>query len=79
MDKVKAHYVKVAGECGSSKQSTMKDTNIRDLEIDKIVDVINIVTTYCTNSTILEVGCGNGYTAEQIVRRLNISSLTCVD
>ena len=79
MDKIKEHYVKIAEECGSSKQSTMKDTNIRDLEVDKIIDILDTVKTYFTNPKILEVGCGNGYTAEQIIKKLNISQMTGVD
>lgn len=79
MSKIKKHYVEVAKEYGSSKQSTMKDTNIRDLEVDKISEVLGILKNYCQNPAILEIGCGNGYTAEQIVKRLNLSSMTCVD
>ena len=79
MNKINEHYVKVAAEWGSSKQSTMKDINIRDLEVDKLIDVFKKIEIYSATPTILEVGCGNGYVAEQIVKRLNISSMTCVD
>jgi len=79
MDKIKEYYIKVAEEWDSSKQSSMKDINIRDLEVDKIIEILNTVKTYYINPTILEVGCGNGYTAEQIVKRLNIPQMTCVD
>jgi len=79
MDKIKAHYVKVAEECGSLKQSTMKDLNIRDLEVDKIIEVLNAVKTYYKDPKILELGCGNGYTAEQISKRLDFSKMTCID
>src|SRR3989338_4619146 len=84
MDKVHEHYVKVAEECGSSKQSTMKDTFIRDKEVQKIEEVLRVVTKVSPFSSsnqrpaVLEIGCGNGYTAEYLSQRLHLP-LTCID
>ena len=79
MYKIKEHYKEIAEEYGASKQSSMKDINIRDIEIDKIIDVLNVVKTYFNNPKILEVGSGNGYASEQIVNKLNIQSIRCID
>lgn len=79
MDKIKEHYIKVAKEYGSSKQSTVEDVNIRDLEVDKISEVLNTVKAYYEDPKILEIGCGNGYAAEQITKILDIPQMMCVD
>lgn len=79
MDKIKEHYIKEAKEFGDSKQSTMRDINTRDKEVEKIIEYINLLKTYFANPKILEIGCGNGYTAEQIVKQLDVKSLTCID
>lgn len=78
MDKIKEHYIKEAKDFGDSKQATMRDINIRDKEVEKIIEYLNILKTYFKNPKILEIGCGNGYTTEQIVRQLDIK-LMCVD
>lgn len=79
MDEIKEHYKKIAKEDGASKQSTMKDVNIRDLEVDKIINTLNVVMKYFSDPRILEIGCGNGYTSEEIYKRLNVNSMVCID
>ena len=69
---VKEHYIKEAKEFGLSKQSTMRDINIKDKETEKIIEYLNILKDYFEKSKILEVGCGNGYVAEQITKRKKI-------
>lgn len=78
-NKIKKHYKKIAKDDGASKQSSMKDINIRDLEVNKILDVLGVATTYFDNPAILEAGCGNGYTAELAAKKLNIQTIKCVD
>lgn len=79
MDKIKEHYIKEAKEFGASKQATMKDDNVRGREIEKIIEYLNTLKTYFKNPRILEIGCGNGYTAEQVVKQLSVEKLTCID
>lgn len=78
VDKIKEHYIKEAKEFGDSKQSAMRDINIRDKEVEKIIECLRILKAHFNNPQILEVGCGNGYTAKQIVEQLDLS-LTCID
>ena len=79
MDKIKLHYAEQANKWGNSKQSTMLDINIRDKEVEKIIQCIKYIKTHFGNTPkILEVGCGNGYTAEQIFKELNLE-LECID
>lgn len=79
MDKIKKHYIKEAKGFGLSKQATMRDINIRDKEVEKIIEYLNILNTYFKSPKILEICCGNGYTAEQIVKQLDVKSLICID
>lgn len=79
MDKISEHYVKMAKEWGASKQSTMRDVNIRDLEVDQIIHVLGAVREYIPSPRVLEIGCGNGYTIEQIKQRLDLPQIVCID
>lgn len=79
MDKIKEHYINEAKELGLSKQSTMKDTNTRDKEVEMIIKYIGVLQNNFKKPKILEVGCGNGYTAEKISENLDFFSLTCID
>jgi len=82
VEQVLQHYREEAEKYGPSKQSTMKDAHVRDMEVSKIVECLShfseekkklIPPGYCLEPRILEVGCGNGYTAEQIVKLANLS------
>lgn len=77
MDKIKEYYIDRARKFGDSKRATMGDDNIRDKEIEKLIDGF-VLLSYFKNSRILEVGCGNGYVAEQISNQLGVK-LTCID
>jgi len=77
--KIKEHYEKEAKEYGNSKQFSMRDINIKDIEVKKIKEVISIIKSYLKGTDILEVGCGNGYTAEQIINEIDIESITGID
>ncbi len=79
MDEINEHYIKQAEEYGLSKQSTMKDTNTRDKEVEMLVKYITILKKEIKNPKILEIGCGNGYTAEEIINKLNLTSFIGID
>lgn len=62
------HYNQVAVEDGDSALSTMKDQYVRDKETEAITKAI---CTYAhevgrNNISIMDVGCGNGYTLSEI-------------
>lgn len=76
--KVKKHYEEQANEFGASKLMSMKDINVKDMEIIEIIKYLRILKTNYYNPKILEVGCGNGYTAEKINEELNLK-LTGLD
>ncbi|MFH1545376.1 MAG: class I SAM-dependent methyltransferase [archaeon] len=79
MNKIKEHYARIAGEFGASKQSTMKDEFVREKEVEKLIEQIGILKKqFKGKPKILEIGCGNGYTAERIVKELDLE-LTCID
>ena len=77
-EEIREHYKKEARKFGDSKQSTMRDNNIRDMEIEQIIKYITVLNRGCNNPKVLEIGCGNGYTAEQIIKNLDIN-LECID
>jgi len=79
MESIKNHYDREAKDYGDSKQATMRDTDQRDKEIEKIIEYLRILKARFKNLKILEVGSGNGYAAEQITRKLDFTSLNCID
>ena len=62
---INQHYDEIANKQRKSKFSTMEDQDIRDLETDFI---INIIKNDKKKLNILDLGCGNGYTLNQISR-----------
>jgi len=62
-NEIKAHYAEQAKQLGLSKQSTMLDIITRDKEVETILTCLSGIEG---QKKILEIGCGNGYTAEQI-------------
>lgn len=78
-NKVKEHYRKQAEEFGRSKQSTMKDMYIRDKEIQELIlSIKKINTKFKSPPQILEIGCGNGYLAEEVEKVL-ANQITGID
>jgi len=73
---IKELYSQVAKAFGASERSTTEDANIRKLEVQKIIECLRFLYRGHTLK-ILEVGCGNGYTAEQIAKLRY--QLTCID
>jgi ubiquinone/menaquinone biosynthesis C-methylase UbiE len=78
MDKIKKHYKKLAKEFGRSKKMSMMDVNTKDLEVDEIIKYLGILACHFTDPKILEIGCGNGYTAAKINKAFNVE-LTGID
>ncbi len=76
------HYLNELKQFGDSKQFSMKDMVVRDKEIAELIDAISTIRTYYPNKdylNYLEIGCGNGYLAEQLVKELDIHNLSCID
>lgn len=68
---IKEYYSGLAEIWGDSAQCSMEDTYTRDKEVSEIIKAI----TYHTGKgkeSVLEIGCGNGYTAERVSNTLNI-------
>jgi ubiquinone/menaquinone biosynthesis C-methylase UbiE len=63
---IKNHYKKEAEIFGASAQSTMEDEIIRNKEIAAISHFIKAVKTNKKDLSVLDLGCGNGCTIEQI-------------
>ncbi len=69
MDGLKQHYDKEAKEKSLSAKSTMEDIFTRNLEVIKIEETIRNLLENKEHKTILEVGCGNGYTISKLARK----------
>ena len=72
MDKIKEHYQQQAKEYQNSPKSTMQDTFTREKEMEALLKQLKLITGEHPNPKILEIGCGNGYVAEQLSQELNI-------
>jgi len=74
------HYETIALAEGTSKFSTMKDENVKDMEVEQISKAIEDVLSGNKKPVdILEVGCGNGYTLEKLVGRFDFGRIEGVD
>lgn len=78
--KIKEHYTKEAKEHGLSPESTMPDSGVRELEINILKKYIQKISDGRERiMMVLEVGCGNGYTASQLHRYFKNMSFVCTD
>jgi len=78
-EEVKEHYKKQAEVYHDSKQSTMADVFIRDKEVDELIKNIQKINTLFSESpNILEVGCGNGYLAQELIKKIQ-NKITAID
>ena len=70
---IKEHYDKVALSHKESPSSTMEDLIIRRKETDFIINIINEYskTQNVEPISILEVGCGNGYTLSMLASQFS--------
>ncbi len=75
MKQVKEFWDSMAEKHGSSNLATAPDGHYRKLEINKIIDAIAGVHHH----TILDVGCGNGYTTKKIADWLPESEIIGID
>jgi SAM-dependent methyltransferase len=85
--KIAAHYDQVAADCGLSPHSTMADEIIREKETAVIVAFVEHALRECAAQavaadrparpgavTVLDVGCGNGYTLKTLANALPAGS-----
>ena len=70
-----AFWEGMAKEHGGSDKATNPDTHYRALEIDSILRVIDSVK----HDTVLDVGCGNGFTTYKIAKKFPEAMVTGVD
>ena len=70
------HYQKIAKNFGASAASTMKDPYIRSAETDFFIDELRAIHSH---GKILDAGCGNGYTLEQVSLRFPFFQLEGID
>lgn len=69
---IASHYKEVANEHGLSPASTMADEVTRAMETDAIINFVGDSISYIKsaglprNATIMDVGCGNGYTLSRL-------------
>lgn len=69
MDKdnnIKEHWNDIAKNRTNSKDATHPDLNLRDIEINNIVEFMR------DGLRILDVGCGNGYSTIEIAKKFNV-------
>ena len=76
--RVRAHYQREARQWKDSKQATMKDMNIKDAEVANILYWLEALRSCYESADVLEIGCGNGYTAAQIEEAVDVR-LTAID
>lgn len=65
-DEIKEYYKTLAEKFGADGRCTISDMNTRNLEIKAILNYLN------DGEKILEVGCGNGFTAMRIVQQKKV-------
>jgi ubiquinone/menaquinone biosynthesis C-methylase UbiE len=75
-DKTKAFWDDQAREHGASDLATAPDHHYRTLEIKSILRMIGSIKE---RETILDVGCGNGYSTVQIGKKFPEAMITGVD
>jgi len=72
---VKAFWDHQAIQHGGSDLATNPDTHYRSLEIESILRAISAME----HDTILDIGCGNGYTTRAIAKKFPEATVTGVD
>jgi SAM-dependent methyltransferase len=72
---VKTFWDEMAKEHGASDLATAPDHHYRSHEIDCVLQAIGQIK----HGTILDVGCGNGFTTVQIARKFKDAAVTGID
>ena len=72
---IQAFWDNQAKQHGSSDLATNPDTHYRSLEIESILRAISAMK----HDTILDIGCGNGYTTRAIAKKFPEATVTGVD
>jgi len=67
---IKQYYKTQAEKFGTDGRSTISDINTRNIEIGAILRYIK------DNKKVLEIGCGNGYTAKMLVQKKKINLIS---
>lgn len=78
INKITKHYVEQARKYDKNKRSTMLDVTTREKEVNALIECLGTLLARYDSPRILETGCGNGYTAEQISKKLKVG-LECID
>jgi len=63
---IQSHYKLQAEKYKDSSASTMEDTIIRQKELESIFSFFNLREVRVVATNVLEIGCGNGYTLQQL-------------
>ncbi|MGC4035927.1 MAG: class I SAM-dependent methyltransferase [Chitinophagaceae bacterium] len=63
---IQSHYKIQAEKHKDSSSSTMEDTIIRQKELESIFSFFNLREVRVIAGKVLEIGCGNGYTLQQL-------------
>ena len=66
LDDIQRHYRSEAEKHGEKGTSTIQDIRTRQLEINAIFSYIR------DGMKVLEVGCGNGFVAQELIRRFDV-------
>jgi SAM-dependent methyltransferase len=65
-EKISAHYEAIARKFGASSSATMEDVYVRTIET-QIVE--RFVSHFAPGDTVVDIGCGNGYTLEVLAKK----------
>jgi ubiquinone/menaquinone biosynthesis C-methylase UbiE len=76
---IQSHYKLQAEKHKDLPTSTMEDVIIRQKEIDSIFSFFNLRDVSKINHKVLEIGCGNGYTLEQLANSFPATSFQGLD
>ena len=68
LKKIYTHYENEAKNKSSSSKSTMQDQFIRQLEIEKISQLLKEILKN-NSEKIVEIGCGNGHTIHKLSKK----------
>jgi len=68
---INQHYNEEVNKYSNSPKSTMPDLYVRNLEVKKIHEILSELTEKKLDYSILEVGCGNGYTSSKLTKKIS--------